>query len=152
MLHSSFIQYHSRSTWFVAFLSSIMITGGIWADIFLIHSSERINSRLLYWSQRQCAWVVKCDSVFAPCNKVLAANLSKRSFSLDLPRMIAARAPLLFPAILSTIVICHVLVVAQAQNHCKGSVRYSSLNPRQIIIARTSKSHTAVVDRYTGTL
>ena len=63
-------------------------------------------------------------------------KLRKRSFSLDLSRMIAVRAPLLSPAFLFTIVICHVLVVAQAQNHCKGSVRYGSLNPSQVKIAR----------------
>ena len=50
--------------------------------------------------------------------------------------MIALRVSLLSPAILFTIVICYIFIVAQAQNHCKGGTIYGKLSPRQLKIAR----------------
>ena len=39
-------------------------------------------------------------------------------------------------AVFLTTVICHLLIVVQAQNHCKGGTLFGNLSPRQVKIAK----------------
>ena len=39
-------------------------------------------------------------------------------------------------AILLFVLVCHLLIVIQAQNHCKGGTLFGNLSPRQVIIAK----------------
>ena len=65
-----------------------------------------------------------------------AAHSRTRILWYNPPRMIVARASRPSLAILVCILINHLLIVVQAQNHCKGGALFGNLSPRQVKIAK----------------
>ena len=67
---------------------------------------------------------------------VSAAKSRTRNLSYNLWGMMTVAISRPSQTILLTTVICHLLIVVQAQNHCKGGTLFDGLNPRQVKIAK----------------